>query len=903
MKYFLLFLLTIISFTAFAQSGTKGSVGGYVYDKQEKESIVGASVLLRSVQDSTVIAATASAENGEFSLSASAGKYILEVSFLGYYSYYNNIDITPQKLKISLDTIFLAENPKMLEDVVIEGKVPDIVVKGDTVEYNAGAYLMNEHALLKDLIENIPGAEIDENGAIKINGKAVNKVLVDGKEFFGSDIKTALENLPANMIKKLQLYNKESETSKITGLKDEEENPVLDLIVKEEFKMTFFGNGEVGYGTDDRYGGSLFANNMTKKVNTSIVGSIGNTGMGSGGYGGFSVGGSGESKHKEAGANVVYEPSDKLTIDGDVHYSDDSNETRTKEEYQTFLDKTGDRFGERNSFDRDNGHSLSTNLNIRWKIDSLTIMTFNTSNNFSNNKTSSFADERSYIVPDSITIGTSENYMNTDQFSTSNNLRVARNLGKEGRSVSMSLGYSYRKSDGDGTNNSVTQYPDITPDLIIDQKRKTTNDNHTVRFSVAYNEPLAKDKILSLSYNLQKNDSDRKNDTRKVDPLTGDYTMIDSAYARNTSNVYVNHNIRLRFQGGKYKDPWFYSASFGVNPTTTRNKISIVDELKEDIKQNTLDYSPEFLLRRNFTETSSFTVRYSGNTSQPRIAQLSADTVILSALSKQVGNPDLRTTFRNHVSLDYNKSDFESGRMFSVAGSFNYTSNDIVTDRTIDSNGNSISTYRNVDGQMSSNVYIMFNTPFRNKKFSISVNPNANFNKYIGYTNGEKSITKSYSFGGGIQFSFNDKKFKNYFRSNISHRKSDNNLTTQQNIENTVLSMTNRTSWELPYGFSLSNSMDFVYRWGFGPDYKKSELIWNPAVSKKIMKGNKGLIKVEAFDVLNERLNLSRYESSMGITQTWTNGIRRYVMFSFSYRFQTSGSGGSGDMGSAMPYF
>ena len=184
--------------------------------------------MLRSPKDSTVVMATASAESGAFRIPAGRGRYIMEITFLGYYPYYQDIDITKENPQLSVDTIFLAENPKMLDDVVIEAKIPDILVKGDTIEYNAGAYMMNEHALLKDLIENIPGAQIDENGDIKINGKKVNKILIDGKEFFGSDIKTALENLPANMINKLQLYNKESETSKITGIKDAEENPVLD---------------------------------------------------------------------------------------------------------------------------------------------------------------------------------------------------------------------------------------------------------------------------------------------------------------------------------------------------------------------------------------------------------------------------------------------------------------------------------------------------------------------------------------------------------------------------------------------------------------------------------------------------------------------------------------------------
>lgn len=900
MKYFILFLLTVFSFSGLAQSRQNtdnlGSVKGYIYDSRTKESIIGASVVLRSPKDSTMVAGTASEDKGKFRLSTPVGKYILEISFLGYYTYHQNIEMSKAKPLFTMDSIFLAENSTLLKDVVVEAKIPDITVKGDTVEYNAGAYMMDEHALLKDLIENIPGAEIDEEGSIKINGKAVNKILIDGKEFFGSDIKTALENLPANMIKKLQLYNKDSETSKITGIKDKDENPVLDLIVKDEFKAALFGNASAGYGTEDRYQANTFINRMGKKTNMSLIGNIGNVGNG------FSMGGGGENIRKSLGLNVVHEPSKKFSLEGNIRYSDDTYKAETREESQTFMESTGDRFGRRNSFADNNDKSFSSDFRVRWNIDSLTMLTLNTSHAISRSENNSYSEESSYIYNDSITAGMARNHMKNDRYVTNNDLNIARNLGKEGRSVSLGLSYSLRKDEGKGTNYSTTEYPDVTPDRIIDQQLNTDNNSRTLRVSFSYNEPLAKDKILSLSYSFQHDNSDRINDTRKQDPLTEEYSIIDSAYARNTENKYTVHDIRLQFQSGKYNDPWFYTVSFGLNPTISKNKVNLLDSLIEDLKQKTLNYSPEFMIRRNFTEKSNLSLRYSGSTSQPGLMQLSADTIIFNALSKHVGNPDLKTTFRNNLSMDYYNSDFESGRMFMAMGSFSYTFNDIVTDMVIDTRGNNISTYRNVDGQMSSYIHSMFNTPLKNKKFNIAVNTNMNFNKYIGYTNGDKSVTNSYSFGGGGSFSFNDKKFKNYFRTNVNYRKSNNNLTKQQNIENTVLNINNRTTWNLPYGFIFTNNLNYTYRWGFGPDYQKSELIWNPSLSKKLLKGDKGLVKVEAFDILNERTNLYRSENSMGINQTWTNAISQYVMVSFSYRFQSSGSGGGQGAGGDVIY-
>lgn len=898
MRYSLLlvlffFFLSVAAQTKSGQSHTgQGILEGSVFDASNKGAITGVSVRLLSVKDSILIKGTFSDDNGHFSMVSSYGKYFLRFSFLGYKDRYVVLDINKSNFHLRMDSVFLKEDAKLLNDITVEADMPNIVLKGDTVEFNANAYLLDDNDLLKDLISNIPGAEIDENGKIKINGKTVNKILVDGKEFFGSDIKSAIDNLPAKMIKKLQLYNKNSEISKITGIRDMTENPVLDLIVKDEFRMTLYGNASGGYGTDNRYNVNTFLNNMGKNTNSTLIGNFNNINSGTGGSGAFSVN-PGETEQKSIGLNIVHQPSDKLNIEGNISYDKQDGVVKSREESRTFLDESGDRFGLNSSSSENNARNYTADFNFRWNFDSLSVIDFNSSNSFMKLKENTHSYESSYIITDSLTTGNSHQNNVNDNFSTYNRLSFARNLGKAGRSLDATLNFLINNDDTNGTNYSATQYPTLAED-IIDQRIKIKNNNSSFSFSTSYNEPVGKNLILSLAYNINVSNASRNNDTRKKDmndPLAEGYTVIDSAYSRNTKNNYLKQDIRLSLQSKDYDARWFYSFSFGLNPAVNKNRVMLMDSLIENIKQYTLDYSPEFSIRRNFSKNKNFTLRYSGNTSQPGVSQLSADTVIYSALARGVGNPGLKMTFRNNMNLNYSSSDFETGRMFSVLGSFSYTFNDIVSNISIDREGNSLSSYRNVDGQMSAYVYASYDKSLRNKKFSVSVNPNLHFSRSIGYNNDEKSTTNSYGLGGQAQMRFSDKTFRNFFCVNVSYRTSDNNLTKQQNINYTVLGIADHASLNLPLGFSISNELNFTYRWGYGPNFKKSTVIWNPSVSKKIMKGGNGMVKIEGFDVLNERNNLTRDENSRGIKESWTSGINRFWMVSFTYRFQLSDFG------------
>ena len=255
MKKLGMFLL--LAWMAIQVSAQKIAVNGSVIDGELNEPMASAAVALLKA-DSTLAAGASTDFNGKFKLSAKSGSYILRVSFMGYRTVYKNLTLTKQKPTVTLDQITLNVNPVMLKGAEVTARLSKVEMKEDTFVYNSSAYRVPEGSALEELVKKLPGAEVDEDGTIKINGKEVKKIMVDGKEFFDNDTKMAMKNLPTNIIDKIKAYDKQSDYAKMTGIDDGEEETVLDLSIKKGMNKGWMTNVDLGYGTEERYTGRLW---------------------------------------------------------------------------------------------------------------------------------------------------------------------------------------------------------------------------------------------------------------------------------------------------------------------------------------------------------------------------------------------------------------------------------------------------------------------------------------------------------------------------------------------------------------------------------------------------------------------------------------------------------------------
>ncbi|MEE1004990.1 MAG: carboxypeptidase-like regulatory domain-containing protein, partial [Bacteroidaceae bacterium] len=375
----------------------KVTVSGVVMDGSLNEPMTGASVVLLQPKDSAQSAGISTDLEGRFKLPAvKAGNYIMRISYMGFQTYYRNIVLPKNNKSINLGTITLQENSKMMKEAEVTARVAQVEMKADTFVFNADAYRMPEGSMLEELVKKLPGAEIDDEGNIKINGKSVSKIMVDGKEYFQNDTKMALKNLPSKLIKKLKSYDKKSDYSRITGIDDGEEETVLDLSVKKGMKDGWVGNFDAAYGTEDRYSGKANVNRFMDNSYLSVIGSRNNVNDFGGRWGG---GGSGITTSTMGGATFAWEngkpeyTAGLLKLGGNVRYSSRDSESETRTNSEMFLPTGASQFSNSKNLGTNWSQSVNANFQIEWFPDSMTNILFRP--NFSHSDGNSFSNNRS----------------------------------------------------------------------------------------------------------------------------------------------------------------------------------------------------------------------------------------------------------------------------------------------------------------------------------------------------------------------------------------------------------------------------------------------------------------------------------------------------------------------------
>ena len=539
MKKLILLLLLVCTGTtlSWAQGSKRVTVSGTVIDGDDKSPIAQATVQLLSLPDSTMAVGNVTNNNGVFSVAARPGKYVLKISFVGYLTQEKPLQLTAGKPSVNVGTVTLPTDDIMLGEAIVVAEAPQVTISEDTIGYNASAYRTPEGAMLEELVKKLPGAEVDEDGNIKINGKEVKKIMVDGKEFFGGDVKTGLKNLPVDMVDKLKTYDKKSDLARITGIDDGEEETVLDLTVKKGMNQGWFGNVDLAGGTEDRYMGRAMINRFYDKTQFSIIGSANNVndqGFSGGGGGPRWRRNNGLNATKMLGANFATETS-KLELGGSMRYNYRDADIISSGYSQRFL-QSGNSYSNTNSNNRNKVSDFNADFRMEWKPDSMTNIIFRP--NVSYNKTDGATMKESGTFNDDPYnyIANPNDYLNfndmdgsdplrdirvnatnehglsdTKSLSANATLQVNRKLNNKGRNITFRGSFGYGDNDNDQYTQSETRYYQIHNYLGGDsiQYRNqyitmpTKNYNYTAQLT--YSEPIAGYfSAVQLSVSIQK---------------------------------------------------------------------------------------------------------------------------------------------------------------------------------------------------------------------------------------------------------------------------------------------------------------------------------------------------------------------------------------------------------------
>ena len=937
MKKVIIGTVLLLTTTLSVFSQTKNiTVAGRVIEDDTKEPAVQATVQLLSLPDSAFAAGIATTAQGYFTLpKVKAGKYVLKVSYIGFQPTMLPLQLSAQNPNKNVGTLALKTDAVMLAEAVVTAEAPQVTVSEDTLMYNSSAYRTPEGAMLEELVKKLPGAEIDDDGNVKINGKDLKKIMVDGKEFFGGYVKTGLKNLPVDMIDRLKTYDKKSDLARITGIDDGEEETVLDLTVKKGMNQGWFGNADAAVGTEDRYAGRLMLNRFVDNTQVSLIASannVNNQGFSGGGGGPRWRRNNGLNAPKELGLNFATETA-KLELGGSARYNYNDADIANVNSSERFL-QNGNSYSNSNSLNRNKNSTFNADFRLEWKPDSMTNIIFRP--NFSYGKTDNSSSSLSGTFnADPYSLVTNPNdYLDFDVInnedplkdirvnatntgslsdsktvSTDATLQINRKLNDKGRNVTFRGRFGYGDNENNQYTESMTRYYQIltNPDstLIRNQYITTPTNNYSYSAQVTYSEPIARATFLQFSYQFQYkySESDKTTfDLYKINPEWGIGDPLPVGYQNHAVDSlgkyaeyrYYNHDasVSLRFIREKYQ------LSTGVSFQPQNSKLSYKKgDYMIDTTRSVFNFAPNIDFRYRFSKVSQLRFNYRGRTGQPSMENLLPIVDNSNPLNIRVGNPGLKPSFTHSMRLFYNTYNAELQRGIMTHASFSATQNSISNSTEYDDQtGARTTTPKNINGNWSAFGMFGFNTALKNKKYTINSFTNVNYQNNVAFLYNQdtkvddKNKTTGLTLSERLNGAYRNDWFEFGLNGSISYTAERSKLRPENNQEPYTFSYGANTQLMAPWNMTFTTNIANQSRRGYtDASMNRNELIWNAQLSQTFLKGA-ATISLELYDILKQQSNISRSLTADGRSVSEYNGINSYCMVHFIYRLNIFGS-------------
>lgn len=942
MKRFL-FLIAITMATVSVCAQRK--ITGTVVDKDTKEAMVMTTVrLLKS--DSSLVKGVVTSETGNFSVSApSNGNYILKITSVGYKDKYQTVKVESRK-DIALGTIAIQSDAIMLEGATVTKNLTKVTVKEDTFIYNAGAYRTPEGSVIEELVKRLPGAQVDDNGKITINGKEVKKILVDGKEFMTGDTKTAMKNLPTSIIERVKAYDEKSDLARVSGIDDGNEQTVLDFGIKRGMNKGFLSNFYGGVGTEDRYTSRAFVGSFNSDLKVMGMGNANNVndrGFG-GGRGRFGGGGAGLQSSKMAGVNVNYD-TQKLKLSGSIRWNHSDGDTYSRSASENFVSTVGS-FSNNTNQNYSRGNSWNGQMRLEWMPDTMTNIMFRPSISYSTNdgrggsQSASFSKDPYLFVADplaeeAIDILKAEdsvliNRRSNRSLSYSENknfggmLQFNRRFGNQGRNLTLRADANYSEGESrSSSSNNVTLFQllnSLGEDSTYQTNRynltPTKNWNYSAQFT--YSEPIMPAIFLQFSYQFryQLSKSDRSTydfsnppydfnfgtwgpEFRNWDDyfsfVTGDYNDYrDKELSRYSKYENYIHNIELMLRVIRPA----YNFNVGVNVIPQKNDFTYrYQNIDTVTTRNITNVTPTANFRWKISKVSQLRLTYRGNTGHPSMTDLLPITDNSDPLNISTGNPGLKPSFSNNFNMRYNN--YWERYMTSLYAFINFstTSNSVARKVTYNpETGGRLTRPENINGNWNISGNFTVNTALDTlSTFNVNTSTDIRYANNVGYVSlnrnadSQKNFTRDLSISERLGGSYRNEWIEFEVAGSVRYNHAENELQPNANLDTWMYTYGFNTRIDAPWGTQLATDLNMNSRRGFSDEsVNTNELIWNVQVSQSFLK--KSLtVSLQFHDLLRELSNFSRNISAMGRTDTWNNSINSYAMLTVNYRLNVFG--------------
>ena len=920
-----------------AAAQKNGNIKGVVFDTIAKQPVPAATITVLQSKDSSLVTFTMTNSRGEFSLTnVPYGDYRLLVTHVNYHNVNKYFTINDANKNIDLPNIEVSDKNKVLEEVVIMAEAPPVTLIGDTVQYNAGSFKTKPNAVVEDLLKRMPGIQVEKDGTVKAQGQEVKRVLVDGKEFFGTDPKIATKNLPADAIDKVQVYDKQSDMAQLTGFDDGQSEKTINLKLKKDKKKGVFGKVNAGGGTEGRYQGKFNVNSFKGARQMSLIGMGNNTNaegfsfmdilsfsggmsqLGGGGGGGMinissndalsgAMGGGNSNSINTAwagGANYNNIIGTKMEVQSNYFYNRYNPVTEQKLSRQYILpDSTY--FYNQNSRTDNLNNSHRFNLTYDYLIDSLNSLKFTPTlslQNSNNHSTSAYETLSEQLLRSNR--GISDNFSASDGYNFNGTLLYRKKFKRRGRTFSLSVGTTLNNSDGDGKLASINEFYNKQGNFVktdsINQHSDFESEVRGYNTRAVYTEPLFKRSLLEFS--VSKNESRSVSDkvTYDYNKNSGKHDIVNPLLTNNYQNVYgtTTAGIRLRTQKKKY------NYSFGL----TWQNADLQGTIKSGIKDSVITKSfynilPNARFQYNFTRFKNLQLDYRASTNQPSVSQLQPIPDISNPLNIKLGNPNLKQEFTHRINANYTGMNPFRNKSFFWFSSYSFTNNKIVNFDVVDSFGRKLTTPVNVDGVYNLSNDISVGWPLRFIKATLNFNTGLGYSKTIQFINTNRNNIYNISFDPGVEIS---KSFKDKFdltlNGGITYNKAKYSL--QSSLNNNYLTQDYGIDigWQLPKNFYLSTDFNYTISSKRSEGFNAKVPLWNAAFSKLFLKYNRGEMKISVHDLLNENQAIVRTTNSNYIEDQSNRVLKRFFLLSFTYSLNkmSANAGGPGGRGNVI---
>ena len=903
-------------------------VGGKLKYAESKEPVVGATIFILTA-DSSIAAGAVSNGNGEFTVDLDRGEYIIKINYLGLQPYSEPLRVWRDDY---LGTILLSEKATELEGVNINKQVLQATTQGDTTTFNAKAYKTNQNANAKDLLEKMPGVQ-DDNGELKAQGEKVQQVLVDGKQFFGQDPKTALTTLPAEVVDKIQIFDDKSEQSKASGVDDGTRIKTINIVTKINMRNGEFGKVYAGGGTDDRYTAGSNLNVFRGEQRLSILGQVNNinqqnfaaedllgvvgdnSGGGRGGRGGrgpgggrpsflsgFSAGGSssdfqvsssgGITETVAGGINYQDVWGKKVDVSSSYFYNQGENETANNTFQQYYLTGNTQQYDEKDT---------STSTNVNHKLNAKLVYKVNPKMSFFYipSLTIQQNDGRSTLLGNTSQEATVVNAL-SQTFSSdlsalkmSNDLMFRYNGEKRGRSVFVQVKSDIDRTDGDNQlNSNITDSRSVVDN--IDQVGNLNENTDGIKTSIMFSEPIG-DKGLGSFFSYDFSNSINVTNQKIISgAIAANVGTFDSSLSSVYNNDWNIHQAGIGFRKFGRKGGFVARLKYEV---ALLDNMQAVPE-RENVNQTFQNILPFALYRARLKNNASWFTMYRTYTSKPQANQLTTTVDNSNTLQLSTGNSSLSQTYGHWFMSKYNVTNTKKNSIFyamingGIASNYIGQSTFTATSDTVYKGvsiprGGQLSSPVNLDGQYSANAFVTYGFPIAKLKSNLNFNVNTGVTNIPSLINDVKSNTFNQNYGLGLVLSSNiSEKIDFTISTESNYVLSSNSL--NSSLDNQYLVQTSKIKydWIMPLGLTFRTQLQHQEYFGLSDLLNSRVLLWTAGIGKQLFKNKRGEVQLSMYDILGQNNNVAQNFYDSYYEETNSNVLTRYVMLSFSYNIR-----------------